>query len=674
MRIKFIGAAGGSVTGSCTHFHYPRTNTTFLVDCGLVQGEGDFESINSAPFPFDASEVQFVLLTHAHLDHCGLLPKLYRAGFNGSVICTAATAKLAQMSLLDSAGYPGSLFSKDEVRRIRFKPIEDNPSMAQASMFPVSKDLFASFRRTAHIVGSCSVTIGWLDEYDQRRYVLMSGDLGNNTRENLYQPLLGHRRSIFGYPDAIVVESTYGDRSRSAEHKSFDGRMEAWRSLLQEQLFDRKSLLLVPAFALQRTQEVLVDLFVVLRRFFAHEAQATAPSFSTSLFAKHFVDGAWTSFANNALMLAIESLPSEEQRSWLDAFEISDDEVRPHHLKSGHTKTLEDVRVLMLSTRQLYPVDVYLDSKLARGMGAIIRQEILRRGDHNHDQLANGNPDLAGRLGVKTDQELTDLLNQLMPDADAPSSPVQIGPHTIQYVDSFATPSRSKCEQRGAILITGGGMCDGGPVVTHLEKLTTAKRECVLVQTGFMSKHSLGGRLTQVIRAVDQGDGASNSSVTLGSLGAVPVKDIQLRAVDLSPYYSGHADQDGLVDFVCTSDGRTTDPSTVRAARVFINHGHPTARQGLKAAIEAKVSSCQEGCRAIDTIELPESDLQTYDLALGQWVVENETPSIENLLASMLREQSKTNELLRQLVNVNTQLLRSQFAGRPPHAAKTPKR
>ena len=76
MKFRFIGATGGNVTGSCTHFRYERSNIQFLVDCGLVQGEKNDEARNSKPFPFNASEIDFVLLTHAHIDHCGLIPKL----------------------------------------------------------------------------------------------------------------------------------------------------------------------------------------------------------------------------------------------------------------------------------------------------------------------------------------------------------------------------------------------------------------------------------------------------------------------------------------------------------------------------------------------------------------------------------------------------------------------
>jgi metallo-beta-lactamase family protein len=471
MRIRFIGAAGGSVTGSCTHFHYPRTDTSFLADCGLVQGEGDFESINGAAFPFDASTIEFVLLTHAHVDHCGLLPKLYQAGFSGEVICTAATAKLAKLSLTDSARYPNSLFSADEVERIRFKPIEEQPATAKPAMFPVRKDLFAGFRRTAHIIGACSVTIGWLDEQDRKRYVVMSGDLGNNVKDNLYQPLLAHRRGVFAYPDAIIVESTYGGRTRSQQHKSFDARIETLRDLLQREVFDRKALLVVPAFALQRTHEILLDLVVVLQRHFATTATSTSPYLAPSRLWKDFDGDRWTGIAHEAFQRAVLDLPADQQQAWTDAFEPTGERPYVYRLKPGHAKSIDELRTLVETQRAPYPIDVILDSGLARSMGAIIREELLRRSAHKPDEPAHRNPDMSARLGCASEDRLKSLLEQLMPNSEGDVPPMRVGPHTILFQTKADVPSRAQCETRGAILLTGGGMCDGGPVVAHLEKL-----------------------------------------------------------------------------------------------------------------------------------------------------------------------------------------------------------
>jgi metallo-beta-lactamase family protein len=102
MKMRFLGAVS-RVTGSCTWLSYDRTGTQILVDCGMVQGEPHDAAENAKPFPFNAKQIKFVLLTHAHLDHCGLLPRLYKDGFSGIVYCTQATAAIARETLLDRA-------------------------------------------------------------------------------------------------------------------------------------------------------------------------------------------------------------------------------------------------------------------------------------------------------------------------------------------------------------------------------------------------------------------------------------------------------------------------------------------------------------------------------------------------------------------------------------------
>jgi metallo-beta-lactamase family protein len=671
MKIKFIGAAGGSVTGSCTLFHYPRTKTSFLVDCGLVQGEGDFESINSAPFPFDASSIQFVLLTHAHLDHCGLLPKLYRAGFSGEVLCTSATAELAHLSLLDSAGHLGNLFTRDEVNRVRFKAVDD-PDAPKKAIFPIRKDLFASFRLTAHIAGSASVTIGWIDDNGQHRYVVMSGDLGNNTKDNLFQPLLSHRRGIYGYPDAIVIESTYGNRFRPPEQKSFEARMEALRGLLQRELFERKAILVIPAFALQRTQEVLFDLVVVLQRYFSTEATSTAPYLAGGRFYDECSNGCWTRLAHAAIERALQNLPEDARCRWADAFEDSEDSTHPVRLKAGHPGTAEELQSMVEAGQCPFPIDVIIDAKLARSMGDVIRKELTRRNAHKPGEWASRNPELQARLGLQDEQSMNALLEQLLPTPGIEVPPLHIGPHTLRHVDAWKLPSTGPAQLRGTILITGGGMCDGGPVVAHLQKLATQKRECLLVQTGYMAKYSLGKRLFDLAHANDPGQTRPSGTITIGTAVDIPNEEIRLRAVDMSGYYSGHADQEGLLDFLFTTDGRASGDTPPLPATVFINHGNAACRQGLQEAISKRQALQIQGERAIRAVELPTPGQQAYDLNLGQWVDDSEVLSAEETMAALLREQIKTNELLRQvLAALSRPAARGPYVKSPPVKTRT---
>lgn len=651
MKIKFIGAVGGSVTGSCTLFNYPKARVQFLVDCGAVQGEGDFESANGGPLPFDATDIHFVLLTHAHLDHCGLLPRLYQEGFKGEVFCTEATAKLARLSLMDSAKYPHSGFSKDDVQRIRFQPIEGR--LEKAKWMGLAQDLSCTFQRTAHIVGATSITIQWLDNAGVRRYMVMSGDLGNNVKGNLYQPLLAHRKGIFAYPDAIVVESTYGNRVREPAHQSFEARIEAWRQLIQHEVFDKKAVLVIPAFAMQRTQEVLLDLYVTLQRHFQAEEDILAPCEPRIRLWDQFEGDSWNELTQIAIQRAVGVLPPTEQEGWLSAIIKVDDKRRPYCLAPGSSKTVQDLDCLVNDTRLPYPLDITLDSPLAREMGAIIRQELGRRSAHKPDEYAHRNPDMRARLGLGTDAEVDGLLASLFSSPDQADHPVVLGPHTIQFRSEFKTPRPSQCGERGSILITGGGMCDGGPVLKHLAKLVDQKRETVLVQVGYMAQASLGARLIKVLQQRARGEVIAQERMDIGDRAgelAVYTANMHMRVAEMSSYYSGHADQNGLLDFVHVVDDKPASGVEVNAATVFINHGTPGARAGLKAAIEQRAQAAREGDRPIGALELPARGERWYDLQAGEWESEGQSQTVEQLLQDLLKEQIKTNGLLRNLL------------------------
>lgn len=259
MRIRFIGASDDHVTGSCTHFSYDRKAVQFLVDCGLHQGENHALFKNRQKFPFDAADIKFVLLTHAHIDHCGLIPKLYRDGFQGVVFCTTATAQLARLSLLDSVRFSSGLYSEDDVKAIQFSCVDQRPDFGLSRYIPVDDDLFVSFTRTAHILGAMSLNISWNRDDGTRGDIVMSGDLGNNTKDNPCQPLLAGRQEPYGVPEYMVVESTYGSRVRSPHFSNYLARLDALTDVIKDAAFNRGKIL-IPAFSLQRTQEILLDL------------------------------------------------------------------------------------------------------------------------------------------------------------------------------------------------------------------------------------------------------------------------------------------------------------------------------------------------------------------------------------------------------------------------------
>jgi metallo-beta-lactamase family protein len=256
MDIRFLGPLG-VVTGSCAWLRDAGRNWNFLVDCGMQQGEHGAGAWNRDAWPFDPSTLQFVVLTHAHMDHSGLLPRLYRDGFRGTVYCTRETRDLAVILLNDAAGQQDALYTRDDVARIRWHEPGRLPLLGD-SYHPVGTDLFLRFFRAGHIMGAVSAVIYWGARGENQRSIVFSGDLGPcaEDRENL--PFLRFRMHPVAC-DYAVVESTYGGTVRDPSETLVGARRTRLRGLLDQTVYSGGTLVL-PAFALGRTQDLLFDL------------------------------------------------------------------------------------------------------------------------------------------------------------------------------------------------------------------------------------------------------------------------------------------------------------------------------------------------------------------------------------------------------------------------------
>ena len=261
MDITFLGAAQ-EVTGSC---YLVKTNRVkFIVDCGLFQGGPDAYRKNLAAFQFEPKEIDFVLLTHAHTDHSGLLPRLAAFGFKGTIYATDATVDLLQVMLLDSAHIQESETLWQNKRRHKqskgaradvaplytvaqaqdcLKLLDD---VAYNSEFKPHDDVRVRFQDAGHILGSASIEV-WLTENGTTTKIVFSGDLGQPGRLIVRDP------TPIKEADVLLVESTYGNRL----HKTLgDTKLELLEAI-EKTLYKKHGNIIVPAFALGRTQELI---------------------------------------------------------------------------------------------------------------------------------------------------------------------------------------------------------------------------------------------------------------------------------------------------------------------------------------------------------------------------------------------------------------------------------
>ncbi len=296
MHIRFEGAAS-EVTGSryrvqlATHGR-PRH---FLVDCGMFQGGRDADDRNLRPFGFKAAEIQFVVLTHAHIDHSGLLPRLCAAGFFGPIFCTPATIDLLEVLLSDSAHIQAHNRHRAEERKAAGKwrgplpeplySIEDvQQCLTQCQSVPYGKGtevapgVQLTFVDAGHILGAASAILD-IDEdqsdgLPRRRRLVCSGDLGTRDRPVMNDP------ERIAHADVLIVESTYGNRLHRSLKETEDELVEVIHATLA-----REGNIVMPAFAVGRTQEVIAILIDLIRRrrlpfltIFVDSPMATAAS------------------------------------------------------------------------------------------------------------------------------------------------------------------------------------------------------------------------------------------------------------------------------------------------------------------------------------------------------------------------------------------------------------
>lgn len=261
MKIAFHGAAR-AVTGS-KHLITLKNNTQILLDCGMFQGMGELTEKLNGFFGFDPSKVTYMVLSHAHIDHCGLLPRLVAEGFSGTIYSTPATMDLARILLMDSAKiqmqdaeyanrhlHSGeepeeALYTEDDVVKTlsQFKIVDYN------QRFEISPDITLSFTDAGHIVGSASVHLE-IKEDNEITKITFSGDVGR------YGDLLLKSPQTFTQADYLIMESTYGD----SLHKDLEPIEHMLLEIINHTCLVKKGKVVIPAFSVGRTQELLYAL------------------------------------------------------------------------------------------------------------------------------------------------------------------------------------------------------------------------------------------------------------------------------------------------------------------------------------------------------------------------------------------------------------------------------
>lgn len=261
MKITFLGATK-EVTGS--NYLVEAAGKKFLVDCGLHQGSVKEELLNEKPFAFDVKSIDFMLLTHAHIDHSGRIPKLYKEGYNNPIYATKATCDLCEIMLPDSGHIQETETEiknkkrKRQGQKVMVEPLYTAKDALECTklfvpekydtLIDLAEGITVRFNDAGHMLGSAMIEV-WITENGKQQKIVFSGDIGNNDIPLLSEP------TMIEDADFLVMESTYGDRL----HVGTNDKAKVFLDIVSETL-DNGGTVVIPSFAVGRTQEILFEL------------------------------------------------------------------------------------------------------------------------------------------------------------------------------------------------------------------------------------------------------------------------------------------------------------------------------------------------------------------------------------------------------------------------------
>ena len=456
MNITFLGAAK-SVTGS--NFLVEGAGKKFLVDCGMYQGKEVLERENEEPFMFDVSTIDFMLLTHAHIDHSGRIPKLYNEGYRNPIYATKATCELCTIMLPDSGHIQEMEIEWKNKKRKRegkkelpplytaeeaTKSLEIFKPVSYDDIIEIDDNISVRFNDAGHMLGSSIIEI-WVTENGKTTKAVFTGDIGNNDIPLLDSP------TMIESADYVVMESTYGNRL----HLRNDKKAEIFLDVVSETI-DNGGTVVIPSFAVGRTQEILYEL---------------------------------------------------------------------NKLKDLH----KDDESFVKKYKTLMSVPVYVDSPLAISATEIFKNNTELFEDEVQEAIKSGdNPlEFPGLKFTKTADE-SKALNE---------------------------------SEQASIIISASGMCEVGRIKHHLKHNLWNPKSTILF-VGYQAPGTLGRSIV---------DGAKKVKI-FG-------EEISVEArIEYIEGYSGHADQEWLLNFVYSFINKPK--------HIFLVHGEEEGQEVLKEKIE----------------------------------------------------------------------------------------
>ncbi len=658
IKIRFLGALD-CVTGSSTLLEFKSENIKlrYLIDLGLIQND-PIQTANDEIIKL-ASSLDGIFITHSHADHIGRLPLLLDNGFNGKIYLTKATADISQIMLEDQLTIENvDISTKIEIInsfKNKIVKIDDKESFVFGKTYiPLYNDFQFMPLRSSHILGACSYAFRWTEKfYDEDInnldkkwiYLYFSGDLGPNMFGKKPNYVFKNNQTIFhdGLYKYIVMESTYGDRKRDEFYSKYRNRLNALSKYINDCQI-RGDKLIIPTFSLDRAQQILTDINVlhqnqeIYNKPFSQKKIKGDTLFSNDCILNFIYKIAKSNleningvvkdlstkakFENNQEIITTKnySITLENcQNKWNEFIEIwernNDRKFEIKDLTAYYRKLPEKLKFELCDLENRYAlldpnfrfnkIPVYLYSNLANKINSAYIDNLSDTYSLNNKIEAKYlSKDYLEINNLEIDEStlkenLYSVLNVEDTNLSQTKKYKKNENNNSQGLNKFLAKS---------IIVTSSGMVDNGKIISLLKEALTNKNITILL-TGYQSPNTNGYLLKHINDYTN--DELYNKKIIIDENNYIRLSDVKCHIEDISSYYSGHADQEQLVNYA-------TWPINETNRTVFLTHGDSNSRKKLQNEILKKKPK-------IDNVILPFNTNKWYILkSNGKFDIEEE--------------------------------------------------
>jgi metallo-beta-lactamase family protein len=566
LKVKFVGAVG-VVTGSCHLLKNERSDSYYMIDCGIFQNVRGVKSLNLARGVSDLCGVQpkrikAIFLTHAHMDHCGLIPRMYKLGFTGQVICTRITADFVKQALNDTVSnvdsFDKTLYDKNDIESIKFYCPDESDEFQLGYNYKVldESDLFFGFSRTGHLAGAVAITFQMNISEGRRLTICFGGDLGPqveniNKNSSLLRPVQYPSQEI----DYLVLESTYGGQP-SRKVYDYQEKINALYKVMEPALSENRGKnprVIIPAFTLGRTQDLIVDIaYLITRTDFVTKIGSRVP----------------TVVVDSTLAQSYSNSYRKELDNWWN----------------NKRKNEKKMRLL----------------------------------NRNHPLFEGSNLEVVN---------INNFLNQLFAgkgSRDVTHNSVIGSPFRLSY-------GREEVNDGPVIYISSSGMCSSGPVMQRLRNNLRRKDTTVLFvgylpssSDAFILKRAAASWTSSTEIGIQFSEGPTFYDSRYLDDFETSTSEVKSALIDYSAIYSGHADESCLCDYALRIDNPKYKDK-YKPLNIFLVHGDDKPRAKLRSALMKYAESSQVGTsRVLNKVFTPTLGSSWFDLESSTWS-ENES-------------------------------------------------